>query len=203
MFAGARDEPPPEPPLAPRRRRPGAWGWVGIALVALLVVVAAGLLWLLNTESGAKFAAARAVGFLDGKLEIQNVRGTIAGPLTVNGVRYHDPESGVDARIVQASVDAALTELFSRRAHVLFVQVNGVDVRLSEPTKKDEEPSNFSLKPPLDVVLDRFTLKDARVSKDGKDLFVARSAEVIASWTTALGVQIRKLTVDSPDGHVN
>ncbi|HEY1284312.1 MAG TPA: translocation/assembly module TamB domain-containing protein [Steroidobacteraceae bacterium] len=198
-------EPPPPWDLEPEPRR--GWrrplGWIGISLVALLVLLAAFVAWLLNTESGARFAAARAVEFLHGKLEIQAVRGTIAGPLTVDGFRYRDSEKGVDVRVKRVSLDAALSELFSKRAHVLFVQVNGVEVYLSELTKKKEEPSHFSLKPPLDMLLDRLTLKDAHVWKDRKELFVANSAEAMGSWTVSQGVRIQKLTVDSPDGHVN
>ena len=148
----------------------------------------------MDTEHRVRRAFRRDIGRWDsstGSSRSREVRGTIAGPLTVNGVRYHDLEKGVDARVARVSVDVALSELLSRRAHVLFVDVNGVDVRLSEPTKKEEEPSKFSLKPPLDMLLDRFTLKDARVSRDGKELFVARSAEAIGSWT-GKGVQIQQ-----------
>src|SRR6185369_3541021 len=43
--------------------------------------------------------------------------------------------------------------------------------------------------------------KDARVSRDGKDLFIARAAEASASWT-AKGISIQRFIVDSPDGNV-
>ena len=97
-------------------------GLGGHCVRVLLLVLAGIVAWVLNTEVGTRFAAARAVGFLDGKLEIREVRGTIAGPLTVNGVRYHDPEGGVDVRVARVSVDVALRELLSRRAHVLFAR---------------------------------------------------------------------------------
>ncbi len=38
--------------------------------------------------------------------------------------------------------------------HVLLVNANGVDVRLSEPREKDEEKKPFSLTPPIDLLLD-------------------------------------------------
>jgi translocation and assembly module TamB len=206
LFTDAAErEPPPPWDLEPEPG--GGWRgplrWVGISLVALLVLLFALVAWLLNTQSGARFTAARAVELMHGKLEIQAVRGTIAGPLTVDGIRYRDSDKGVDVRVTRVSLDAALSELFSRRAHVLFAQVNGVEVHLSALRKKEDKPSNFSLKPPLDILLDRFTLKDAHVWKDRKELFVASSAEAIGSWTTSQGVRIQKFTVDSPDGHVN
>jgi translocation and assembly module TamB len=193
-LATAGDEQPP-------RKRWRWLLWVGGVLLALIVVLAAVIGWVLNTESGTRWAANRAVGFLDGKLALAQVSGTLAGPLTVGGIRWVDPESGVDVRVARVTTDVALRELMSRRVHVQVLDVNGVDVRLSEPTKKDEEKKPFSLQPPVDLLLDKFTLKDARVSRDGKDLFVARAAEASASWTSR-GVSIQRFIVDSPDGNV-
>ncbi len=94
-------------------------------------------------------------------------------------------------------------ELLSRRVHVQLVNVNGVDVRLSEPRKKEEEKKPFSLTPPIDLLLDSLALKDARISRDGKELFVVRAAEAAAKWTKRDGVVVQKLAVDSPDGNVH
>jgi translocation and assembly module TamB len=185
---------------ARRRLRPLAWVGIGFALFLLLIVVS--VMWALNTQSGAQFVANRAVALLNGKLEVRGVAGSIAGPLTVSGIRWYDEKSGVDVHVARVALDVALKELFGKRAHIRFVDVNGVDVRLFAHPPKPEEPSNFSLTPPLDILLDRFTLKDARVSKDGKSLFVARTAEAVGSWTSK-GVAIRKLNVDSPDGNVH
>ena len=109
----------------------------------------------------------------------------MAGPLTVSGIRFNNPDSGVDVRVARVSVDVALSELFARRVHVLFLDVNGVDVRLSEPKKKEEEPSEFSLEPPIDLVLDKLTLRGARISRDGEELLVVRAADASGRWTTA------------------
>ena len=187
---------------APRSRGLRALAWVGIGLAVLLVLLVAACAWILNTESGARWVADRAVGLLGGKLEVRDVSGTIVGPLTVGGVRYHDPESGLDVRVAHVSVDVAMRELLSRRVHVLTLDVAGVAVQIGEP-KKDEEPSTFSLEPPIDLILDRFTLKDAHIAKNGEELFVARTAEATASWTARKGISVQKLVVDSPDGNVH
>jgi translocation and assembly module TamB len=107
----------------------------------------------------------------------------------------------VDVRVARVFADVALRELIARRVHVQTLDVNGVDLRLSEPTKEKEESKPFSLEPPIDLLLDRFTLKDARVSRDGKELFVARAAEASGRWTGA-GIVIQRFVVDSPDGNV-
>lgn len=201
MSAPEHNDNPTDASEQPRRMR-GRWLlWAGAVFLALIVVLAGLLAWVLNTESGTRWAANRAVGFLNGKLALAQTTGSLAGPLTVSGIRWVDPESGVDVRVARVTVDVALRELTARRVHVQVLDVNGVDVRLSEPTKKEEEKKPFSLQPPIDLLLDKFTLKDARVSRDGKDLFVARAAEASASWT-ARGVSIQRFIVDSPDGNV-
>jgi translocation and assembly module TamB len=183
----------------PRRRRWLLWAGVSFGTLLLLAVVAVN--WVLNTEGGTRWAANRAIGMMGGKLAIASIEGTLAGPITVNGIRFNNPDAGADVRVARVSTDLALMELFSRRVHVLTLNVNGVDVRLSEPLKKEEEPSQFSLEPPIDVLLDSFVLRDARVSRDGKELFVARAAEASARWTSD-GIAISKFVVDSPDGNV-
>ena len=185
----------------PHGRRVGRWVlWAGGTVLAVVVLIAASVAWVLNTEMGTQWAANRAVGFLGGKLALAQTGGTLAGPLTLNGIRWVDPEAGVDVRVARVTVDVALRELLARRVHVQVLDVNGVDVRLSEPTKK-EESKPFSLTPPIDLLLDELTLKDAHVSRDGKELFVARAAEASASWTDK-GIAIRRFIVDSPDGNV-
>ena len=176
--------------------------WVGAAIGGVLVLVVGAALWVINTEAGTQWAADRAVGFMGGKLELGKLQGTLAGPLVVTGIRYNDPDAGADVHIARVSVDVALEELFSRRVHVQTLDVNGVDVRLSEPKPKEEDKEPFSLQPPIDLLLDRFTLRDARVSRDGQELFVARAAEASAQWT-GKGISIQKLVVDSPDGNVH
>ncbi len=193
----------------PTRAEPGSaersrwWLWTILGVVAFFALLFGGAMWVINTESGTRWAANRAVGFLGGKLEIREVTGTLAGPLTVSGVRWNDPDSGADVRVARATVDAALMELLSRRVHVLLANINGVGVRLSEPRKKDEEKKPFSLEPPIDLLLDSFTLKDARISKDGQELFVIRAADAGARWTKRDGIVVQKLAVDSPDGNVH
>jgi translocation and assembly module TamB len=182
----------------PRR----TWLWVAAAFGVLFVLIAGGAFWVLNTQAGTRFAVDRAVGFMAGKLQVAEVEGTLAGPLTASGIRFANPESGVDVRVSRVSVDLALRELLARRVHVLSLNVNGVDVRLSEPTKEKEEPSEpFTLDPPIDLLLDDFVLRDARVSRDGRDLFVARVAEAAGRWTGD-GIAIQKFIVDSPEGNI-
>ena len=73
--------------------------WIGIAVLILALIAGAFLYWIFQTESGAHFAIARAIGAMEGKLAIEKSAGTLAGPLTLTNVRYRDPAVGVDARV--------------------------------------------------------------------------------------------------------
>lgn|GEM_PF-204301 len=197
----SNDDDAPASPPARRRRRPLRWAFG--ALVLLIMLIAGGVGWLLNTQPGAQWVAARAVSLLNGKLELGEVRGRILGPLTVSGIRYADEEKGQDVRIAQVSVDVALRELLHRTVHILMLDVNGLDVRLTTVEREEKEPGTLSLDPPagIDIVLDRFTLKGARITRDDNELFTARTAEAIGSWTDD-GIRIGTFAVDSVDGNV-
>jgi len=83
----------------PRRSR--RWLWALASLGALLVLIVGIVLWVLNTEAGTRWAANRAVGFMGGKLELAQIQGALAGPLTVQGIRFNDPDAGADVRVAR------------------------------------------------------------------------------------------------------
>jgi translocation and assembly module TamB len=173
---------------------------VGVA--ALLVALGGFLVWLLRSPGGAQWAVGTAEKLMDGKLSVTEVRGTLITPLSVHGVRYRDPEAGLDVSIASASVDLAFRELLARRVHVLDAEASGIAVSLSEPTKPQEEDGKpFSLDPPINLVVDRLSLQGAKVSKEGRPLFEATKALLVASWT-GRGVGVRQLEVESPQGHI-
>lgn len=174
--------------------------WIGIAFLALVAIVGVLLYWLLRTESGAHFALARAVGAMEGQLSIESSSGRLAGPLTLNHVRYADPSAGVDARVASVTVDIAPLEIISHRLHVESLDVAGVDVALTTVPPKPEEPaSDFSLAAPIDLFLDRLTLKGAKISQDGQLAFAADTLDLAGAWTRG-GAVVKALTLTAPDG---
>jgi translocation and assembly module TamB len=177
--------------------------WVGVGIAVLLLALGGFVTWALDTESGVVWIAHTAVKLLDGKLAIQNVQGTIVTPLLVSGVRYRDLEKGVDVTVESASIDLAFSELFTWRAHILNAKVAGVAVALSKPTKPPPDDNKpFTLKPPIELIVDRFSLQSAKVSKDGKPLFEATKALLIGGWAND-GVGVKQLAVESPQGRVD
>ena len=178
--------------------------WIGIAFLTLVIIIGALLFWLLDTDSGARFALARAVGAMEGKLSFERSSGRLAGPLTLTNVRYADPEAGVDARVGTVTVDLEPFELFSKRLHIVSLDVARADIALTTvPPKPETKPAgDFSLAAPIDVFLDRLALKQATVTQDGKPVFAADSLDFAGAWTQG-GAVVKSLALRAPDGSVD
>ena len=78
-------------------------------LIYLDLMLALG--WLLATPSGARFALARAQGFVPGELTIGRVDGTLLGTLEVTGLDYAYGETR--AAVGRLSVQVAPGELYN------------------------------------------------------------------------------------------
>ncbi|SEM26869.1 translocation and assembly module TamB [Luteibacter sp. UNCMF331Sha3.1] len=173
----------------------------GVAIAVLLLVVTLGLWWLVGSASGLRFALARAQAFTDNALTVENAAGRLAGPLDLSGVRYRDGK-GMDVRVARAHVDFSFGSLLRKRAHVYDLTADGIDVALgpSEPEQTPSEP--FSLKPPLDIVLDRVKVGHVRVTQAGKPVFESNSLDLAGSWTDA-GIALKSLALRAPDGRAD
>lgn len=178
--------------------------WSG-SVVAVLILLAIGtVMWVINTQSGTRFAAARATALMGDKLAIGSIDGSIAGPLRIANLRYRDPAAGIDTSVAQLEVDLVLRDLWHRRVHVGRLDVSGIDLLMSEPTElpPPEEPSKpFTLKPPIDIAVDSFSARDVKVRNPEATLVEVTRAVFAGRWTQeALAVQT--LNVQSPQGFV-
>ena len=184
-------------PPRPRRR----WlRWIGGGVLVLMLLIGLLLGWLLGTGSGLRFALARASSFTGGALQIQSAHGRLIGPLDLRGVRYHDAD-GLDARVATLHLNLRFWPLLSKRLHVLDLNAQDVAVTLAPvPTNPPPNQSSFNFKPPLAIVLDRAQVQGLKVTRAGKDVFVANRIELAGRWTGA-GLALRQLQLDAPDGH--
>ncbi|MBJ6800325.1 translocation/assembly module TamB domain-containing protein [Geomonas propionica] len=66
--------------------------YIGIPLLGLVVVPAAGLFWLLDTSSGARFAVTTLGGLSGGKVSVRQVEGRLWDRLRLTGVRLDRPK---------------------------------------------------------------------------------------------------------------
>ncbi|HEX3897248.1 MAG TPA: translocation/assembly module TamB domain-containing protein [Rudaea sp.] len=180
--------------------------WIGIGLALAIVVIVLFAAWLLETESGARFALERAKSALADKLSVENSRGALVSPLVLEGVHYRDAQSGIDVRIKSVKVDYALFGLFSRTLHIGDLAVDGIDVALTPvPATAPAAPApslQTLLTPPLAIMLDRAAITHIGIAQDGKPVFAADSIDLAATWT-ATALTIQKLALRAPDGHVD
>lgn len=178
--------------------------WTGIVLAVLIAIVVGMLLWVLNTQSGTRWAAARATAVLGDKLAIGSLDGTIAGPLHVTNLRYRDPGAGIDVGVRELSLDLVLNDLWRQLVHVKSLEIAGIDVLTHEPTEPPppEEPSKpFTLQPPIDIAVDSFVARDVKVRNPEATVVEVTRATFVGRWTDeALAVQT--LDVQSPQGFV-
>ncbi|MHB1059532.1 MAG: translocation/assembly module TamB domain-containing protein [Rhodanobacter sp.] len=175
---------------------------IAIAFAALLLVVAALLWWLLGTGAGLRFALARAQSATDGALQVQQARGRLVGPLDLAGVRYDDGK-GTVATVAKAHLDLQFWPLLARRVHVIAMNVDGVEVALPKPVEDDDASSGgFSLRPPVELVLDRVHVGTVKVTRDDQPLFASDKLDLSGSWTDR-GIELRQLMLHAPDGHAS
>ncbi|MBT2116088.1 translocation/assembly module TamB domain-containing protein [Dyella sp. LX-66] len=175
---------------------------IGIFLGIVVLLLAVALWWLLGSASGLRFALARAQAFTDGALTVQQADGHLAGPLQLKGLRYADGQ-GMEVKVASATLDLRLWPLLRKRAHVLNLDADGIDVALPK-SKEEEKPSetSFSLKPPLDIVLDRVHVGAVRIAQAGEPLFASNRLDLAGQWTSA-GIELHQLNLLAPDGHAD
>lgn len=190
----------PSPAPKPRRH----WlRWTLLSLLALVLLLALFVAWLLGTASGLRFALARAQSATHGALSVQLAEGRLVGPLDITGLRYADG-SGLDVRVAKAHVDLRVTALLRKQLHVLDINVDGIDVALA-PSKPDEpdSDSSFSWKPPIDMLLDRAHVGTVRITQGGQPVFASDALDLAGSWTASRGIEVRQLALRAPDGHAD
>ncbi|HEY4293890.1 translocation/assembly module TamB domain-containing protein [Luteibacter sp.] len=175
---------------------------VGVALGVLLLVIVLAVWWLVGTASGLRFALARAQDLTDNALTVEKAEGRLAGPLDLGGLRYRDGRD-MDLHVATAHLDFSFGSLLRKRAHVYELSADGIDVALGPPKPEPETPSEpFSLKPPLDIVLDKVKIGHVRVTQEGKPLFESNSLDLAASWT-GNGIAVKSLALRAPDGQAD
>jgi translocation and assembly module TamB len=185
------------------RRSPVRWlVWTAGGFVLLLVVVVGFMLWSVNTPVGTRTTFNLAQRVLGEALHIEQVEGTLAGPLTVRGLRYNEPRKGIDFSARELQMDLTLAELLRATVHVNRLALQGIVVRLSEPTEPPPPAEPFSLDPPLNILVDELTARDIDVQREQRRLVAISAAALSGSWTHA-GMKVGKLNVRSPEGEVH
>jgi translocation and assembly module TamB len=179
---------------------------VGIGLLAsllIVIVVTIGLaLWIVNTTSGTRWAVGLTGNLLDDALQVRQVEGTLAGPLTLRALSYRDPNSGMAFDVQHIALDLNMLDLLRAQLTVNDLDVRGVVIALGSSPEDATSSEPFSLQPPLNIHVDRLRLEDATVRRDESTLLQIDSAAAAGAWTDA-GLNVRQLDVRSPQGELH
>ena len=144
---------------------------VGLIICALALLLA----WIAYTPSGTRQLVGLASWALDDKLALEQVDGALAHRVTVGMLRYHDPASGVDLRIGNASVEVTLRALFQRRLRLPHLALN--DIVLDLLPVPASTVSGEPIRLPVAIELDHVTLVSGEVRRLGTFEGRARSTD--------------------------
>jgi len=151
-------------------RRRGVLGWLWrIALAIVLLVVVAGAL-LLGTEPGLRLIVGLAEKALAPQLTIGSVSGRLTGPLELRDLRFSEPALAFE--LDHARLDWQPTALFSGRVHVRELVLGGMRLTPGESIPEEPEPAEPltelpTIRLPIEVVVDRIAIEDARYVQEG------------------------------------
>ena len=201
---------PTPTPTRMSRRRKIFWG-AGLGGIALVLLSALFVYWLLNTIGGRDLLLAQIVARLpEGTtLRWDSVEGPAAGPLTLRGVHFeHLSDVSVpgkrivfDARSV--AVDPAIRPLLGKRLRLDALVVTGATLEIPESDEPFELPrwpeSLPHIEPPLALQADTFRIDGFKVTREGQPLIDIRHAR--GGIDAANGaLHIEHVVVDSDRG---
>jgi translocation and assembly module TamB len=126
------------------------WLLAAAALVALVTAAAAG--WVLYTEPGLRWAAARAQAAAGGKLRIEELRGALARDIRFSLLQFDHEETSVALR--DATVRLELLAFLGARAGIRSLQAKSLHVDFSS-SANDTSKSPAPLEVPLGLRVDR------------------------------------------------
>lgn len=145
-------------------------------MLALLLVVAAVLVWALGTNAGARTLLGQV---LPANLSVVAVEGRLWGSLHLRGVRFEDPAAVVE--LAQASLIWQPQALLSKTVQISQLKLEGVKVQLlpsssdapAEPSEPFALPAEIVL--PVDLWLEELLLLDVQVQQAERSYAVDRA----------------------------
>ena len=164
--------------------------WFLGALV-LVVAAAVGVIgWLVYSESGLQWAAARAQSASQGKLKLTGLRGALARDIEFAALEFHDEKLRVEVR--EGTLRLELLAFLGSRAGIRALHAKSLDIALATPDGKPPSPPRIPLSLRVDRadidritvsrgaerhVIEAFQLRDGSIRQSG-----AVSASISASY---------------------
>jgi len=157
------DAAPPEEP----RRRPLARRvvrWLGVALLALLVVIAVAIAWL-HTRSGRDFVVdqiaqvAPASGL---KIEVGRIEGSVLWSATLYDVKFRDAENKLFLEVPEVDINWRPLKFFVTGLDIRHLVLHGGTLHAA-PKLVPGDP-DAPILPDFDIRIDRFVVDDLRIA---------------------------------------
>lgn len=164
--------------------------WLLGALALLLALVLVSGAWLLGTESGLHWAAARAQAAAEGKLRLVGLRGALAREIEVDELQFHEAQTEITARNARLRIE--LLAMLGGRAGIRSLRVESLEIALGPGEEKPPAPPvlPFGLRvDSADIARIEVRRAEERYRVEAfqlRDAFVRESGAIAASLSFAL-----------------
>jgi translocation and assembly module TamB len=167
--------------------------------LALMLAAAASLAWLLETEAGLHWVYAQLRPRIPGTLEIETLRGKLAGPIHASGLSYRDDFGTV--QVDRALLDWSPGAVLLGRLQIDMLTADGIDVAINESARPSEtRAGGFTF--PLNVGVADSRLERIRIERAGREPVVVHAVR-IAGLVSQDVVRLDRLRVDAQNFGVN
>lgn len=157
------------------------------ALLALVLLVAAILVAAFHSETAFRFALDSARPFIPGEIGYAGVRGTLAGPVHVDGLDYRVAGTHIEARML--AFDLSPWSLFRARIRIDRLDAEGLTVTLADgDARTDDAPARprdilSALALPVHIQAHDINATDARVlGADGRTIVELDHLRAALDW---------------------
>lgn len=157
-------------------------------LLALSILLGAGLTSLMYTEAGARWAWSQLTAATGDSLGLDHLQGTLAGGLEIHGLRMNTPTSKTS--VVQTRIRSGI-DWFPMRLVIHELELRGLDIGVSPGPAASTSPRRASpdLTPLMDVLVERARALQLTIHEIGQEpLFGPLDIELSGLWSDELTI---------------
>ena len=173
--------------------------WLLAALGLALALLLLGAAWLVGTQSGLRWSAARLAAATDGKLALGGLRGALAGDIAFDEIRFRD--GATDIRLASGELRLELLAALGGRAGLRTLRAESLDIALAKDDGKPPRQPGLPLGVRIesaeiarirfrDFTLEDFELRDAALLEQGAVAAIASFAVREAPYPARIRVQL-------------
>lgn len=170
---------------------------IASSLAVLVLLLVAGVVVLLNTSSGTRWAIDRIVESVPGELLVGNVDGTLWKGLNIQRLTYRDDAQEIEVDDLALDIDWPRVSI----GQVALQSLNAHSVRRRSLLEPDPAPSplELSMQPlPVDIVLGRAEIRELQLGEKD-DVIAAHDILVVDARVDGNTFRAEKLAVSSAD----